>query len=63
MKTKTSKAEITFDAEALVARMEGLAAGREPARERTLKLLPPVEPTLPKQVSAIVSNSAAHKPS
>ncbi|HEV7402146.1 MAG TPA: helix-turn-helix domain-containing protein [Chthoniobacteraceae bacterium] len=53
MKSKTRKAEITFDAEALVARVEGLAAGREPARERTLKLPTPVKAMLPKQIRAI----------
>jgi|GEM_PF-6837103 len=36
MKKKTKKAEITFDARALVARVEGFAAGRQPARERTM---------------------------
>ncbi len=53
MKTKTKKTDITFDAEALVARLEGFAAGREPARERTIKLPPPVKPIPPKQIRAI----------
>jgi putative transcriptional regulator len=53
MKSRTRKAEITFDAEALVARAEGFAAGRQPARERTLKLPPPVKPISPKQIRAI----------
>jgi len=39
-----TKPEITFDAGALVARVEGFAAGRQPARERTVKLPPPVQP-------------------
>ena len=38
MKTKTKKSETTFDAEALVARVEAFAAGRAPVRERTIKL-------------------------
>ena len=37
MKTKTKIVEITFDAETLVARVEALAAGRAPVRERTIK--------------------------
>ena len=41
MKTKR-KTEITFDAGALLARVEGFAAGREPARKRTVKMPPPV---------------------
>jgi putative transcriptional regulator len=53
MKTRTKKAEITFDAEALVARVEGFAAGRQPARERTVKLPPPVQPIPAKQIRAI----------
>jgi hypothetical protein len=47
MKTKTKKSEITFDAEALVALVEGFAAGRQPARERKMKLPPPVKPIPP----------------
>jgi hypothetical protein len=44
VKTKTRKSEIAFDAEALVARVEGFAAGRQPAREGPLKLPPPAKP-------------------
>ena len=50
---KTKKMNIDFDAEALVARVEGFAAGSEPARERTVKLPPPVKPIPPKQIRAI----------
>lgn len=53
MKTKSKKPEINFDAEALVARVEGFAAGLQPARERTLKLPPPVKPIPAKQIRAI----------
>ncbi len=53
MKTKTKKTEIHFDAEALVARVEGFAAGREPARERTVKLPPPVKQMPAKEIRAI----------
>jgi putative transcriptional regulator len=53
MKTKTKKAQIHFDAEALVARVEGFAAGRERARERTVKLPPPVKPIAARQIRAI----------
>lgn len=53
MKSKSRKPEITFDAEALVAGVEGFAVGREPARERALKLPPPVKPIPPKQIRAI----------
>ena len=41
MKTRTKKTEIEFDAEALVRRVEGFAAGKEPAHERKVKLPPP----------------------
>jgi len=50
---KTKKTEIDFEAEALVARVEGFAAGTEPARERTVKLPPPVKPIPPRQIRAI----------
>ena len=50
---KTKKAAISFDAGALVARVEGFAAGRQPARERTMKLPPPVKPIRAKQIRAI----------
>ena len=53
MKTRTKKTGIDFDPEALVARVEGFAAGIEPARERTVKLHPPVKPIAPKQIRAI----------
>lgn len=53
MKTKTKKTEITFDAEALVARVEGFAKGREAARERTINLPPPVKPMPAKEIRAI----------
>ena len=43
MKTTTKKTEITFDARTLVARVEGFAAGRAPARERRVSLPPPVK--------------------
>ena len=41
---KTKKTEIDFDPDALLARVEGFAAGSEPARERTVKLPPSVKP-------------------
>ncbi len=53
MKAEPKKAEITFAAGALVARVEGFAAGRQPARERTMKLPPPVKPIPAKQIRAI----------
>lgn len=53
MKSKTKQPEITFEAEALVARVEGFASGREPARERMLKLPPPVTAIPPKQIREI----------
>ena len=53
MKTKPKKTEITFAAGALVARVEGFAAGRPPARERSVKLPPPVQPIPAKQIRAI----------
>jgi putative transcriptional regulator len=53
MKTKTKKTEIPFDATELVARVERFATGREPARERTLKLPPPVKPMPAKEIRAI----------
>lgn len=53
MKTKTKKTEITFDAEALVARVEAFAAGRAPVRERTIKLPPPVKAMPAKEIRAI----------
>lgn len=53
MKTKTKKRHIAFDAEALVARVEGFAAGREPVRERTVKLPPPVKTMPAKEIRAL----------
>ncbi len=50
---KTKKTPIELDAEALVARVEGFAAGTEPARERTINLPPPVKPIAPRQIRAI----------
>jgi putative transcriptional regulator len=53
MKTKPKKPEIEFDAEALVSRLEEFAAGRAPARERTIKLPPPVKAMQAKEIRAI----------
>lgn len=53
MKKILKKTEITFDAEALLARVEGFAAGLQPARERILKLPPPVKPIPAKQIRSI----------
>lgn len=53
MKTKLKKTEIHFDAEALVARVEGFAAGRQPVRERPMKLPPPVRVMPAKTIRAI----------
>jgi putative transcriptional regulator len=53
MKTKTQKVEIPFDAEALVARVEGFAAGTQPARERKIELPPPVRKIPARQIRAI----------
>jgi putative transcriptional regulator len=50
---KTKKTEIPFDAMTLIARVEGFAAGREPARERTVKLPPPVKAIAAKEIRAI----------
>ena len=50
---KTKKMNIDFDAEALVARVEGFAAGTETTRERTVKVPPPVKPIPPRQIRAI----------
>ena len=51
--TIAKKPEIEFDANELRRRMKGFAAGREPARERTVKLPPPVKPIPAKQIRAI----------
>ncbi len=53
MKTKTKQSEITFDAEALVARVEAFAAGNAPSRERTIKLPPPVKAMPAKEIRAL----------
>ena len=53
MKTKTKKTAIAFDAAALVARVEGFAAGRETIRERTVHLPPPVKRMPAKEIRAI----------
>ena len=53
MRTNTKRTEIIFDAEALVARVEGFAAGRRAARERRVKLPPPVKSIPAKQIRAI----------
>lgn len=47
------KTEIEFDANELLRRMKGFAAGGEPARERTVNLPPPVKPIPAKQIRAI----------
>lgn len=44
---------IDFDAEKLVARVEGFASGTEPVHERRMKLPPPVKPIAPRQIRAI----------
>lgn len=53
MKTKPKKTEIAFDAAALVARVEGFAAGQAPARERTVTLPPPVKAMPAKAIRAL----------
>ena len=50
---KKKKTGISFDAEALVARVEGFAAGLEPARERSVRIAPPVEAMSPEEIRAI----------
>ena len=50
---KTKKTEIPFNAEMLVARVEGFAAGRERTHERTVKLPPPVKAIPAKEIRAI----------
>ena len=51
--TVAKQPAITFDAGALVARVAGCAAGRQPARAPTVKLPPPVQPIPAKQIRAI----------
>jgi putative transcriptional regulator len=53
MKTKTKKTEIAFDAGALLARVEGFAAGHAPTRERTVNLPPPVKAMPAKAIRAL----------
>jgi putative transcriptional regulator len=53
VKTKTKKREIAFDPETLLARVEGFANGREPARERAVTLPPPVKPMRPTEIRGI----------
>ena len=50
---KTQKSEIAFDADTLLARVEGFAEGKERAVERMVKLPPPVKPIPAKQIRAI----------
>ena len=51
--TVVKQPAIPCAAGALVARGEGCAAGRQPARERTVKLPPPDKPIPAKQIRAI----------
>ena len=53
MKTKEKKVEIEFDANELLRRMKSFATGREPARERTVTLPPPVKSIPAKEIRAI----------
>ena len=50
---KMKKTEIPFNAETLLARVEGFAAGRERSIERTIKLPPPVKAIPAKEIRAI----------
>ena len=50
---KTQKSEIAFDANTLLARVEGFAEGKERTVERMVKLPPPVKPIPAKQIRAI----------
>jgi putative transcriptional regulator len=54
MKKRTK--DIEFNAEELLRRVEGLAAGTEPARERTIKLPPPVAPMPAREIRSIRTN-------
>lgn len=56
MKTRTKKTEIEFNADELVRRVEGFAAGIEAARERRVKLPPPVKPIAAREVRALRTN-------
>jgi len=53
MKNKKKTPSLEFDIEALVSRVEAFAKGAEPARERTMKLPPPVKPIVAAQVRKI----------
>src|SRR4051794_33080197 len=53
MKIKTKKPAVLFDPAELVARVEGFAAGRQAAREHTIKLPPPVKAIPAKEIRAI----------
>lgn len=50
---KTKKPQIHFDAEALVARVQGFADGCKRTRERKVKLPPPVKAIPAKEIRAI----------
>jgi len=53
IKTKNKKGEITFDAAAFVARVEGFAAGHAPARQRTVTPPPSVKAMPAKAIRAL----------
>jgi len=53
MKMKPKKTEIEFDAAELVRRVESFSSGAEPARERKLKLPPPVKAIPAREIRAI----------
>lgn len=53
MKPSTRKTEIPFDPAALVARVEGFAAGHTPAREHSVQLPPPVKAMPAKAIHAL----------
>jgi len=53
MKNRKEKADIQFDAAALVRRVEGFAAGNERAEERRVKLPPPVKPIAAHEIRAL----------
>ena len=62
MNTKTRKTEIEFDANTLLTRVEGFAAGKKPAVERKVKLPPPVRPIPAKEIRAIRTSLGFTKP-
>jgi len=53
MKRKSTGKEIEFSAHLLLARIEGLAAGKEPVSERKIKLPPSVKSISAKEIRAI----------